>query len=483
MSHDLYADWACLEVARLIRENPANYFQNSSGEISAFATQEGGRSWPICDGVISVTINDNQFNLALEMKRTNEGLHGVLTAIGQSQAYIHKGFNASVIVIPDEYVSHESPGQYVKEVLDLISSTQPVLVFSYSEPDNSSTTPLLNKLTCHRNFLVDTYTSTVTTSIVRRTETQWGHVREGSTDPHAFYSYLKTAKKFSLDDEIPVECTIPQPLIDSLAGISNYNGDPEKFLSNSVNDNYHDKIWRKFWFEYIIHSDSIGLYKKNTNYEPLDEPTKIYQPNGNLKKFFVGRTDSIKNKLCTSLISGEINENNAWVEYAKNIRKRAHSYREDIDSGLAAFGLLESDGKPSELGYKFVDAVERYETWDTSIPKTILGYGLLVNANFLSLLHYTYRLTEDIMRTDNFSFTQDNRFNSRDYLNWLRERLSTDLCVMRTVSSRGGQARVPFQAELAILRQYNFVKNFRVGAGLEINWPLIHETIKSFENI
>lgn len=221
----------------------------------------------------------------------------------------------------------------------------------------------------------------------------------------------------------------------------------------------------------------------STNYEPLDEPTKIYQPNGNFKKFFVGKTNSIKNKLCTKLQNNEINENNAWLEYAKNIRKRAHSYREDIDSGLAAFGLLEPDGKPSDLGYKFVDAVERYETWDTSIPKTILGYALLANANFLSLLHYTFRLTEEKMRADNFSFTKDNRFNSREYLNWLKERLSSDLCVMRTVSNRGGQARIPFQAELAILRQYNFVKGFRIGTGLEINWPLIHETLESFEKL
>jgi hypothetical protein len=483
MSHDLYADWACLEIARLIRENPEHYFQNPAGDIAAFATQEGGRSWPICDGVISIALGNSSYNIALEMKRVNEGLHGVLTALGQSHAYIHKGFNASIIVIPDRYISHANPGAYIQEVLNLVSAGQPILVFSYQEPDTSSPRPFFQKLTCHRSFLIDTYNIQVPNAVIRRTETQWGHVREGSTDPHAFYIYLQTAKKYSLDEEIDIHVQIPMALSQALSRINNFNGDALKYLSSSPGDTYHDRIWRKFWFENILHTESIPIFSQNSNYEPLDISTKIYQPNGSFKKFFVGRTDSIKNKLCSKLSNQEISLDNAWVEYAKNINKRAHSYREDVDSGLVAFGLLEFDGKPSELGYKFVDAVERYQTWNSSIPKLILGYSLLANANFLSFLHYTYRLTEEEMSNNNFSFYENNRFNSREYLNWLRDKLANDLCVMRTVNLRGGQTRIPFQAELAILRQYGFVKGFRLGSGLEINWPLIHETLDSFPKI
>ncbi len=49
---------------------------------------------------------------------------------------------------------------------------------------------------------------------------------------------------------------------------------------------------------------------------------------------------------------------------------------------------------------------------------------------------------------------------------------------MSTSTLRGGSARKPFQAELAILRKFEFVKGFRVGAGLVINWPLIQEYLE-----
>jgi hypothetical protein len=485
MSHDLYADWACVEIARLIQTFPQDYFDVRPNNLSAYATREGGRIWPICDGVVCITEGDSTYNLAIEMKRVNEGLHGVLTAIGQSQAYLHKGFNASVIVVPNQYVSHENPGLYISDVIALVSDDQPILIFSYEEPNPSLPNPFLNKLTRHRGFNLNTARVTNTTNIVRRTETQWGHVREGSTDPHAFYTYLATAKKYGINDDVPINVTIPNELTIACTSFQNFNGDIFKYLSNSSGDSFHDKVWRKFWFENIIHTEALPLFHRvENNYTPVDVPSKIFQPNGQPKKFFVGKTNSKKNVLCQSLNNKETTEANAWIEYASNIRNRAHSYREDVDSGLAAFGLLEDDGKPTPLAYKYVDAVERYNDWNASVPKNILGYALLANANFLSLLHYIYRLTEEEMTQNNFSFyiEDTNHFNKEGYLAWLRNKLANELHVMRTVTERGGQGRQPFQAEFAVLRQYEFVKNFRLGVGLEINWPLIHEVLDSVKN-
>ena len=93
MSHDLYASWATSELASRLSVNPSECFVNINtiGNYSIFASRESGRIWPIPDGRISIeTQNNSRYEIALEMKRTNEGLHGILTAIGQSQAYNRK---------------------------------------------------------------------------------------------------------------------------------------------------------------------------------------------------------------------------------------------------------------------------------------------------------------------------------------------------------------------------------------------------------
>ena len=59
-----------------------------------------------------------QDDIALEFKRVAEGTHGLLTAVGQSLAYIDKGYNGSVIVIPKIYSSHSDPARHVKSILD-----------------------------------------------------------------------------------------------------------------------------------------------------------------------------------------------------------------------------------------------------------------------------------------------------------------------------------------------------------------------------
>ena len=130
----------------------------------------------------------------MEFKRPNEGLHGVLTAMGQSHAYLRKGYVGAVMVIPDAYAGFSDTGNYVRDVLDLTSRSPAIGVFTYSRPDMSKVSPFANKLTLHRPFQIDAAAPVVSARPPSRTETQWAHVREGSTDPDAFFKYLQAVK-------------------------------------------------------------------------------------------------------------------------------------------------------------------------------------------------------------------------------------------------------------------------------------------------
>src|SRR5208337_4386848 len=121
-------------------------------------------------------------SLALEFKRANEGIHGLLTAIGQAFAYVHKGYSGVVIAIPSLYETHERPGDYVKEVLDRVNSGNRVGVFVYRPPDTSAASPFRGKLECKRCVRIDLSIPSRRAGI-RRVETQWAHLREGSSFP------------------------------------------------------------------------------------------------------------------------------------------------------------------------------------------------------------------------------------------------------------------------------------------------------------
>ena len=110
MSHDTEAAYASSEIAELIMQNQNSFFGNmgTQGAWSVFAGREGGHQWPLADGVICAQnpSNANDINIAFEYKRPNEGVHGILTALGQSFAYLEKGYQASIMAIPEQYTSH-----------------------------------------------------------------------------------------------------------------------------------------------------------------------------------------------------------------------------------------------------------------------------------------------------------------------------------------------------------------------------------------
>ena len=124
MSHDVEAAYASSEVAELIMQNQTHYFgtMGIAGAWSVFAGRKGGHQWPLADGVLSVqNTTSNDVNIAFNFKRPNEGVHGILTALGQSYAYLEKGYDASVMVIPERYSSHSAPGEHVRRVIDAVS--------------------------------------------------------------------------------------------------------------------------------------------------------------------------------------------------------------------------------------------------------------------------------------------------------------------------------------------------------------------------
>jgi hypothetical protein len=200
MSHDIEASYAATEVVNHLLGTPGNCFQIPPvlGHLSGYAAREGRHTWPHADGVIELAVaagaGSTEYSIAMEFKRPNEGLHGVLTAIGQSHAYLRKGYAGSVMVIPSSYAGFADPGPYAKEVLDLTSKSEAIGVFTYSPPDMSKVSPFAGKLHIHRPLKIDSAPPIVAVLPHARTETQWAHVREGSTDPDAFFKYLQTVK-------------------------------------------------------------------------------------------------------------------------------------------------------------------------------------------------------------------------------------------------------------------------------------------------
>lgn len=487
MSHDIEAAYAATEVVNRFITNPTECFDAppSTGSLSGYAAREGRHAWPHADGVIELAIasgaKPTSYSVAVEYKRPNEGLHGVLTAIGQSQAYLRKGYAGSVIVIPEKYPGFITPGKYVSEVLDLTSNLPGIGVFTYSTPNMALVSPFAGKLSLCRPLKMDLHTLVTKKTTISRTETQWAHVREGSTDPDAIFKYLQAVKLLGgniLKSPPPV---IPSKILAAIARVKPGVA-PEKYLSNCPNDDLPDVAWRHFWFGFVLHAGSIDGWRIDTagGFHVNETSSKIVRSddNGN-KLFFVGRSDSIKNKLVAELNSGAKTEDLAYDDLVENYHGRAHSYREDIDSGCEHLGFVDSFGRLTDSGYRFVDACERYGNPNEGIPRSLFLSALLGEGGLGAFLHYVYRLSEEIFSNNPLAFSSPNPnpkqaplFNSQAYLSWLEEQMANRLRVMRKVSLRGGTKRKPFQAELAILRGMGIIrKKFRIGVGVVINWP------------
>ncbi len=498
MSHDIQAAWAVSEVVNLFKNRIDECFNNANNlpncrDLSFYASREGGRRvWPLADGVIMVENTGELFSkIAIEYKRPNEGVHGILTALGQSLAYLHKGYAASIIVIPKKYESHSSAVEHLKSIIDEKAPNAPIGIFSYDEPDTTIANPFNGRIICNRKISLDSVNNSEGAIGRSKSTTQWAHLREGSSDPSAFFRYLQTAKQLSTEElNEPIIAFSPE-ITQAVESVCN-GANPLHYLSNCTGSTLLDYTWRHFWFKYILTEEVMPIYKINSlgDYEVNEVASKILLPDGSrYKMFFAGRSDSIKSKLVSKLKNAEISLADAWIEYIENIKSRAHSYREDLDSGLSHIGLLDVDGRPTDLGYKFVDAVERVGDPNNGTPKAILGGAILQIGQLGALLHYIYKLSETLFLDNPLKYTECNSSTGRysflknDYLIWLERQLAEELNVMRKVSARGGASRQPLQAELAILRQFGYINKFRTGVGLEINWPSIQNSLEFISSL
>jgi hypothetical protein len=491
MSHDLEASYAAAEIASHFLANPGGCFANppNAAHLSSYAAREGKNLWPHADGVIEMSVSgggaETHYSIALEFKRPNEGLHGILTAIGQSHAYLRKGYSGAVIVMPESYPGLLSSSSYVKDVLDLTSKNEAIGVFGYKAPNLSAPSPFANCLTLSRNFKVDAHPPIPAPVQLGHTETQWAHVREGSTDPDAMFRYLQAVKLVSSAAFVQPDPQFPQSVLQAVE-VARPGADPNRYLSSAPGNSLADRAWRLFWFSNVLHRGAITGWNRDGNglFVVNAAPSLIQRSDGGgAKLFFAGRADSQKNKLVEQLNAGAIGEAAASVSLVENYHSRAHSYREDIDSGCEHLGFVDNDGRLADAGFRFVSACERTGDANRGLPRALFLSAILREGALGAFLHYVYRLSEEAFRQAPMRFTDQQgdaaRFDQAAYLQWLEDQMVTRLRVMRKVSLRGGAQRKPFQAELALLRSLGIVeRGFRTGVGMVINWPEFQEALE-----
>ena len=506
-SHDSEADFAASELARMFAADPRLCYDSTlaPASLNTTATYEPSSSgWPKADGLISLleSIGGVQRDIALEYKRPQEGLHGLLTAIGQAHGYLHKGYSGAAIVIPSTYSSHSSPAEYVREVLDKISGSKAIGVFRYEPPDTTSVTPFKGRLHCVRPLIMGA-AATAGSGVLSThggSKTQWVHMREGSTTRDAFFRFLQMAKLLSADAPIATP-NIPIELRQAVERISPGRG-AEAYLANTADDKFLSRVWRAFWFEWVATNGVLTPWVMvGSDYVTPDAMTRIMKDDKTgHSQIFEGRANGLKETLVALLNSKAIDESKAWELFAagivasgtmqnkQGVRDRAHSYREDLDSSLSQLEWIENDGRPTDRGYRYMNICERFGGANSPASIEYCRATLLQTGRYASFLHYVYRLSERQFATNPLAFTEEVRglpvFNEKsyaDYLAFLEEQLTNELRVMRKVSGRARpRVRTPFQAELTLLRNYNFVSKakHRLGVGIPIDWEQVVEALK-----
>src|SRR5688572_11779146 len=107
-AHNTEADFAASELARMFAHTPSLcYSASTAPSVSASATYEPSSSpWPKADGLVLLLEaghQQQQRHIAVEYKRQQEGIHGLLTGLGQAHAYLHKGYSGTALVVPRNY--------------------------------------------------------------------------------------------------------------------------------------------------------------------------------------------------------------------------------------------------------------------------------------------------------------------------------------------------------------------------------------------
>jgi hypothetical protein len=500
-SHNSEADFAGSELARIFAASPQLCYAAPTvpAAVSATASYEPSSSpWPRADGLVFILESgDVQRDIAIEYKRRQEGVHGLLTGIGQAFGYLHKGYNGAAIVVPDSYATLENPGAYVTNVLDRVEGSKAIGVFHYETPDVTSPAPFAGRLHCVRPLELVT-TTTATSTGVSRPKTQWVHMREGSTTRDAFFRFLQTAKQLSIGHQ-PQTPSIPIELVEAIARVAP-NRDPYSYLANTADDRFLSMVWAAFWFEWIATPAVLTPWLFDGTYSTPNAFTRIQKDDGaGPSQIFEGRADGLKENIVELLNAGQISEDEGWEmlvagirrpdsQNKQGIRDRAHSYREDVDSSLSQLQLIDSTGRPTEYGYRYMDICERYGGANSPAAVEYIGASLLQTGRYAAFIHYVHRLSERVFSENPLAFTRMNPAGEpvftedsyAEYLSYIEGQLADELKVMRKVTGRARpRRRTPFQAELTLLRRYGFVAptRHRLGVGIPVNWERVMDAL------
>jgi hypothetical protein len=502
-SHNEEADFAASELARIFVGTPGLCYANGPrpAGLSAAATYEpSSTAWPKADGLVVLLEGgpqQEQRHIAVEYKRQQEGIHGLLTGLGQAHAYLHKGYNGAALVVPRAYPTLSDAATYLTGVLDAYSGHDSIGVFSYDEPDSRSPKPFEGRLHCIRPFTVTAVRSGVAT-LAGTPKTQWVHMREGSTTRDGFFRFIQTAKRVTSGGDSPV-ITLRRELLAAVARVSP-QADPLKFLSSTSDDKLLSRIWREFWFEWLATPSVLTPWMRDdTGYRVPQAATRVWKDDGSGPSLlFEGRVSSLKNVLVDRLNRGLLTEGAAWDAFViglaregggrtQGVSQRAHSYREDLDSALVQLGLIEPDGQPTDIGYHYAAVCERYGGANSQAAKEFVGAALLQNGHYGSFIHYVYRLSEQTFAANPLAYTElcdglptftENSYWT--YLSDIADHLSNELKVMRRVGTRERpRERTTFQVELTLLRNYGFVSTdrYRLGVGIPIDWIKVQEAL------
>ncbi len=498
-SHNAEADFAGSELARLFAADPGLCYEVSTrpAAISASATYEPSSSpWPKADGLITVLEPGAgaQRDIALEYKRPQEGVHGLLTAMGQAYSYLHKGYNGAAIVIPRMYPSHSTPGPYLAAALDSVAGSKGIGVFHYDPPDTSSPAPFAGRLECVRPIELIT-SPRAATPVGTRPTTQWVHMREGSTTRDGFFRFLQTAKQLS-GSAPPALPLIPDELRDAVRRIAP-GKDPVEYLANVADTTLLSRTWARFWFDWLATPEVLTPWvKSGTNFRAPGAQTRIAKDDGTgFSVMFEGRANGLKETLSDLLNTGQLAEPEAWEAFARGItllgspnkqgiRDRAHSYREDMDSALSQLEWIDAGGLPTDRGYRYLTICERYGGANSAAALEYFGATLLQTGRYAAFLHYIYRLSEREFAADPLAFAVADpvrgwKFDDSSYaayLSKLEDAFVNELKVMRKAPGRNRpRTRTPFQVELTLLRNYGFIsrRRHRLGVGIPIDWERV----------
>lgn len=387
----------------------------------------------------------------------------------------------------------------MRDVLNEISGSRSIAVFSYEAPDTTSATPFADRIQCIRPLVFDPRGTRLRPGS-HGPKTQWVHMREGSTTRDAFFRFLQVAKRLSADPG--TARPVLRAEIVAAVGRLAPGRDPVEYVTNTADNRFLTRVWQLFWLEWLATPEVLTPWRIDAGvYSPPGAKTRVLRDDGaGYSQIWEGRVNGLKESIAALLNSGAIDKSRGWELFIggisagvggqnkQGVRDRAHSYREDIDSALAQLQWIEHDGLPTDQGYRYMTICERYGGANSQAAIDYTGATLIQTGRYASFLHYIHRLSERKFEEDPLAYTRlgpDGRpvFNEDSYWEYLQDietKMANELRVLRKVSGRARpRARTTFQVELTLLRNYGFVSpaRHRLGVGVPIDWEQVVQAL------